>query len=52
MFWRLTGSRITLAVRHYPDTEKIVLVLDNLNTHSPASLYAAFPLEQAQSLAE
>ena len=24
----------------YPDAEVIVLVLDNLNTHSPASLYA------------
>ena len=27
----------------YPDTEKIILVMDNLNTHSPASLYKAFP---------
>jgi hypothetical protein len=41
-----------LAVRHYPDAEKIVLVMDNLNTHSLASLYAAFPPEQARSLAE
>jgi hypothetical protein len=29
---------------HYPDAEKIVLMLDNLNTHTPASLYEAFPL--------
>jgi hypothetical protein len=28
---------------HYPDAERIVLVMDQLNTHSPASLYAAFP---------
>lgn len=30
----------------YPRTEKIVLVTDNLNTHSPASLYKAFPPEE------
>ena len=27
---------------HYPDAERIVLVQDNLNTHTPASLYEAF----------
>jgi len=27
---------------HYADAEKIVLVLDNLNTHSEGSLYEAF----------
>lgn len=32
----------------YPDVEKIVLVMDNLNTHSPASLYKAFPPEEAR----
>ena len=26
----------------YPDAEQIVLVQDNLNTHTPASLYEAF----------
>ena len=26
---------------HYPDAEQIVLVQDNLNTHTPASLYEA-----------
>ena len=36
----------------YPHTEKIVLVTDNLNTHSPASLYKAFPPEEARRLAE
>jgi hypothetical protein len=41
-----------LACRHYPDAEKIILVMDNLNTHSLASLYAAFPPEQARFLAE
>jgi hypothetical protein len=28
---------------HFPEAEKIVLVLDNLNTHKAASLYEAFP---------
>lgn len=27
---------------HYLEAEKIVLVMDNLNTHKPASLYEAF----------
>ena len=36
---------------HYPTAEQIVLVLDQLNTHSPASLYAAFPPAEAQRLA-
>ena len=36
----------------YPGTEKIILVTDNLNTHSPASLYRAFPPEEARRLAE
>ncbi len=30
----------------------MVLVTDNLNTHSPASLYKAFPPEEARRLAE
>jgi len=29
-----------------------VLVLDQLNTHSPASLYAAFPTDEARRLTE
>jgi len=36
----------------YPNAEVIVLVQDNLNTHSPASLYEAFPPAEAQRLAE
>ena len=37
---------------HYPDASKIYLVMDNLNTHSIASLYAAFPAERARALAK
>ncbi len=36
----------------YPMTEKIVLVTDNLDTHAVASLYKAFPPEEALRLAE
>lgn len=37
---------------HFSKAEKIVLVQDNLNTHTPASLYEAFPPEEARRLAE
>jgi transposase len=37
---------------HYPEAERIVLVMDNLNTHGPASLYEAFAPEEAQRLAQ
>jgi hypothetical protein len=32
---------------HYPTADQIVLVMDNLNTHKLASLYRAFPPEEA-----
>jgi hypothetical protein len=35
---------------YYPDAEIIVVVLDNLNTHSPASFYEAFEPEEARRL--
>jgi hypothetical protein len=34
----------------YPEAEVIRVVLDNLNTHGPASLYEAFPPEEARRL--
>ena len=36
----------------YPDVEKIVLVMDNLNTHTTASLYKAFPPDVAFRLSQ
>ena len=36
----------------YPAAERIVLVADNLNTHSPGSLYEAFPPAEAKRLAD
>jgi DDE superfamily endonuclease len=35
----------------YQDAEKVVLVMDNLNTHTTASLYLAFPPDKARDLA-
>jgi hypothetical protein len=37
---------------HYPDAEAVVLVQDNLNTHTPASLYEAFEPAEAKRLAD
>ena len=34
----------------YPKDEKIILVMDNLNTHAPSSLYKAFALEEARRI--
>ena len=36
---------------HFPQAEVIRLVVDNLNTHSKASLYAHFPPEEAHRIA-
>ena len=40
----------TLADEIYPQAEKIVIVMDNLNTHSPISFYETFEPEEAQRL--
>jgi hypothetical protein len=37
--------------KYYPYAEKIVIVMDNLNTHSLSSLYEAFPPDEARRLA-
>ena len=37
---------------HYPHAEKLVVVMDNLNTHSPASLYEVFKPEEAWRLSQ
>jgi hypothetical protein len=36
---------------HYPHADTVRVVLDNLNTHTIASLYEAFPPEEARRLA-
>src|SRR5215204_4327690 len=50
---RRTGVDFALAMRklvdeHYPEAEKIRVVLDNLNTHTGASLYRAFEPSEAR----
>lgn len=62
----LAGTRMTKVTEHktkvdwarflqdiaerYQDAERITLVMDNLNTHSPGALYQTFPPEQAKAL--
>lgn len=41
-----------LVDEHFPDVPRITLVLDNLNTHTPASLYHAFPPAEARRIME
>lgn len=36
----------------YPQAQRVVLVMDNLNTHTPAALYEVFPPAEARRLAE
>jgi hypothetical protein len=58
--WSATGAPAStgrtpikdLVEVHYPDAERIVLVQDNLNTHTPASLYQAFGPAEARRLAD
>lgn len=38
--------------RIYPEAERVILVMDNLNTHTPASLYAAFEPAEAKRIAD
>jgi len=37
---------------HYPEAERVVLVCDNLNTHTGGALYEAFPATEARRLWE
>ena len=39
-------------VQHYPDAKCILLIQDNLNTHSAGSFYEALPPEEAFELAK
>jgi len=45
--WACFLEEITL---QYKSTERITLVMDNLNTHMPGSLYETFPPEKAKAL--
>jgi transposase len=39
-----------LVDEHYPEAQRIRVVLDNLSTHKPGSLYEAFPPEEARRI--
>jgi hypothetical protein len=41
-----------LLANHYSSARKVILVMDNLNTHTGASLYEAFPPSEARRLLE
>jgi hypothetical protein len=52
---RRTTVDVALALRAvvdqaFPDAERIVLVTDNLNTHTPAALYQTFPAPEARRI--
>lgn len=40
-----------LVDRHFPDAPRIIVVMDNLNTHRPSSLYHTFPPAEARRIA-
>ena len=41
---------LELIAKRYHDAEKIILVMDNLNTHRPGALYEAYPPAEAKAL--
>jgi hypothetical protein len=45
------GQMQALVDQHFPEAELIRVVLDNLNTHTPAALYEAFDPAEARRLA-
>ena len=42
----------SIVTEQYPHAEKVVLVMDNLNTHTISSLYESFPAEEAFEIAQ
>jgi len=48
--WATVMKRVSDVL--YPQAEKIVVVLDNLNTHTPSAFYEAFAPEEARRLVE
>ena len=42
----------SIVTEEYPQAEKVVLVMDNLNTHTISSLYETFPAEEAFAIAQ
>ena len=54
---RRTATDFALAMRelvdvHFPHARRIIVVLDNLNTHSHGALYQTFPAAEAERIAQ
>lgn len=49
---RILPNSFVVSQKDYPEVDSIVLVTDNLNTHSPACLYERFEPAEARRLAE
>ena len=41
-----------ISQERYPDVDKVILISDNLNTHTPVAFYEAFPASIAYTLAQ
>jgi hypothetical protein len=48
--WATVMKHVADAI--YPEAEKIIVVMDNLNTHTPSSFYETFEPEEARRLVE
>ena len=49
---KVDWARVVRQLVDYPDKDRLVLVMDNLNTHHPSSLYEAFEPAEARRIAE
>ena len=49
--WEFAQQMRWLVDEAYPEVDMVRVVLDNLNTHRKASLYQAFPAEEARRIA-
>ena len=50
LMWRRTMRRRPVVEEDFPQAQRITLVLDNLSTHTGASLYKTFAPEKARAL--
>lgn len=41
-----------IALKHYPDAEKLIVIQDNLNTHTPSAFYERYEAEKAFALSQ
>lgn len=46
------AAHLQKAAKQYPEAEKIIVIMDNLNTHHASSFYETFSAEEARRLTE